>query len=124
MLDLIIQEQKGILMVIILYKLNTSEVKSLSNCAAVQFHQVFFNIYTVCEAGCSQEEGTKKGFVMGSRTQGVQEILEKYIYDVLTPTSLSQEGWDTWSRAIQSCFVQPTALLLTPGMVIQYIYNL
>ena len=29
------------------------------------------------EAGCSQEEGPKKGFVMGSRTQGVQEILEK-----------------------------------------------
>ena len=29
------------------------------------------------EAGCSQEEGLKKGFVMGSRTQGVQEILEK-----------------------------------------------
>ena len=28
------------------------------------------------EAGCSQEEGPKKGFVMGSRTQGVQEILE------------------------------------------------
>ena len=31
------------------------------------------------EAGCSQEEGPKKGFVMGSRTRGVQEILEKYI---------------------------------------------
>ena len=31
------------------------------------------------EAGCSQEEGPKKGFVMGSRTQGVQEILEKYV---------------------------------------------
>ena len=29
------------------------------------------------EAGCSQEEGPKKGFVMGSRAQGVQEILEK-----------------------------------------------
>ena len=29
------------------------------------------------EAGCSQEEGPKKGFVMGSRTRGVQEILEK-----------------------------------------------
>ena len=37
------------------------------------------------EAGFSQEEGPKKGFVMGSRTQGVQEILEKYIQDVLTP---------------------------------------
>ena len=56
------------------------------------------------EAGCSQEEGPKKGFVMGSRTQGVQEILEKYIKDVLTPTSLSQGGWDTWNRAMQSCF--------------------
>ena len=32
-----------------------------------------------CEAGCSEEEGPKKGCVMGSRTQGVQEILEKYI---------------------------------------------
>ena len=31
------------------------------------------------EAGCSQEEGPKKGFVMGSRTRGVQEILEKCI---------------------------------------------
>ena len=31
------------------------------------------------EAGCSQEEGPKKGFVMGTRTQGVQEILEIYI---------------------------------------------
>ena len=29
------------------------------------------------EAGCSQEEGPRKGFVIGSRTQGVQEILEK-----------------------------------------------
>ena len=34
-------------------------------------------LYTQTEAGCSQEEGPKKGFVMGSRTQGVQEILEK-----------------------------------------------
>ena len=31
------------------------------------------------EAGCSQEEGPKKGFVMGSRAQGVQEILEKCV---------------------------------------------
>ena len=30
-----------------------------------------------CEAGCSQEEGPKKGFLMGSGAQGVQEILEK-----------------------------------------------
>ena len=29
------------------------------------------------EAGCSQEEGPRTGFVMGSRTWGVQEILEK-----------------------------------------------
>ena len=56
------------------------------------------------EAGCSQEEGPKKGFVMGSRTRGVQEILEKCIEDVLTPTGLNKGGWDTWNRAIQSCF--------------------
>ena len=31
------------------------------------------------EAGCSQEEGPKKGFVMGSRTRGVPETLEKCI---------------------------------------------
>ena len=31
------------------------------------------------EAGCSQEEGPRKGFVMGSRARGVQEILEKCI---------------------------------------------
>ena len=31
------------------------------------------------EAGCSQEDGPKKGFVMGSRTWGVQEILEKCV---------------------------------------------
>ena len=36
------------------------------------------NIFPI-ETGCSQEEGPKKGFVMGSRSQGVQEILEKYI---------------------------------------------
>ena len=33
----------------------------------------------VAEAGCSQEEGPKKGFVMGSRTRGVPETLEKCI---------------------------------------------
>ena len=33
------------------------------------------NIFPI-ETGCNQEEGPKKGFVMGSRTQGVQEILE------------------------------------------------
>ena len=31
------------------------------------------------EAGCRQEEGPKKGFVMGSRTRGVQDTLEKCI---------------------------------------------
>ena len=30
--------------------------------------------------GCSQEAGPKERFVMGTRTQGVQEILEKNIY--------------------------------------------
>ena len=39
-------------------------------------NKVFFSLYAF-EAGCSQEEGPKKGFVMGSRAQGVQEILEK-----------------------------------------------
>ena len=34
---------------------------------------------TPSETGCSQEEAPQKGFVMGSRTQGVQEIFEKYI---------------------------------------------
>ena len=29
--------------------------------------------------GYRQEGGPKQGFVMGSRTQGVQEILEEYI---------------------------------------------
>ena len=33
--------------------------------------------WTPHEAGCSQEEGPKKAFVMGSRARGVQEILEK-----------------------------------------------
>ena len=37
------------------------------------------------ETGCSQEEGPKKGFVMGSRTQGLHEILEKYIYRMPSP---------------------------------------
>ena len=38
-------------------------------------------VYSLChiEEGCSQEEGPKKGFVMGSRTRGVQEILERCI---------------------------------------------
>ena len=37
----------------------------------------FAHLLNHTEAGCSQEEGPKKGFVMGSRTRGVQEILEK-----------------------------------------------
>ena len=36
-------------------------------------------LHSTSEAGCSQEEGPRKGFVMGSRTRGVQEILEKCI---------------------------------------------
>ena len=44
------------------------------------YKDIFFEmIFNLTEAGCSQEEDPKKGFVMGSRTQGVQEILEKYI---------------------------------------------
>ena len=45
----------------------------------------------------------KEGFVVWSRTQGVQEILK--IWDVLTPAGLNWgRGWDTWSRALESCF--------------------
>ena len=69
------------------------------------------------EAGCSQEEGPKKGFVMGSRTQGVQEILEKYIQDVLTPTSLSW-GKGHMEQGHSELFCIATAVQLTSGMVI------
>ena len=48
---------------------------------SVKKHKNRYNIYesSDCEAVCSQEEGPKKGFVMGSRTRGVQETLEKCI---------------------------------------------
>ena len=44
--------------------------------------EVFFGLKTsaVNVSGCSQGGWGKKGFVMGSRTQGVQEILEKKIF--------------------------------------------
>ena len=35
------------------------------------------------EAGCSQEEGPKKGFVMGSRTQGVPLFATNFLSRVL-----------------------------------------
>ena len=41
------------------------------------FEEIITENFPNLEAGCSQEEGPKKGFVMGSRTRGVQEILEK-----------------------------------------------
>ena len=47
----------------------------VSSCTLQSFHTLSGRD----EAGCSQEEGPKKGFVMGSRTWGVQEILEKCI---------------------------------------------
>ena len=56
---------------------------------------------------------------MGSRTQGVQEILEKkiYIYDVLTPTSLSW-GMGHMEQGHSEVFCTATALQLTSGVVI------
>ena len=39
--------------------------------------------------GAARDPPPKERFVMGSRTQGVQEILK--IWDVLTPTSLNWE---------------------------------
>ena len=38
-----------------------------------------------CVTGCSQEGGPKQRFVMGSRAQGVQEILEKKYIGCLHP---------------------------------------
>ena len=67
--------------------------------------------------GCSQEGGPKQGFIMGSRTQGVQEILEKYIWDVLTPTSPSW-GKGHMEQGHSELFWVATALQPTPGMVI------
>ena len=46
------------------------------------------------------QEGICNG-VQNSRCPG---NIRKYIYGVLTPTSLRQRGWDTWNRAIQRCF--------------------
>ena len=69
------------------------------------------------EAGCSQEEGPKKGFVMGSRTQVLQEILEQYIEDVLTPISLSW-GKGHMEEGHLELFCVATAVQLISGMVI------
>ena len=66
--------------------------------------------------GCSQEGVPKQRFVMGSRTQGVQEILEKYMYDVLTPTSLSW-GMGHMEQGHSELFCVATAVQLTSGMV-------
>ena len=68
------------------------------------------------EAGCSQEEGPKKGYVTGSRTQGVQEILEK-IY-IGCPHPPEPGGMGHMEQGHSELFVVATALQLTPGTVI------
>ena len=52
------------------------EDKTFVHCPLYDY-KVVVNLKGGIEAGCSQVEGPKKGFVMGSRTRGVQEILEK-----------------------------------------------
>ena len=70
------------------------------------------------EAGCSQEEGPKKGFVMGSRTQGDQE-LEKNIYiGCPHPHKPEPGGIGHMEQGHSELFWVATALQLTPGMVI------
>ena len=69
------------------------------------------------EAGCSQEEGPKKGFVMGSRTQGVQEILEIYI-GCPHPHKPEPGGMGHMEQGHSELFWVATALQLTPGTVI------
>ena len=54
------------------------------------FGQISISFFSVSEYNRVQPRGgPKQGFVVGSRTQGVQKILEKIYRDVLTPTSLS-----------------------------------
>ena len=54
---------------------------------------------------------------MGSRTQSVQEILEEYIQDALTPTTLSW-GKGHMEQDYSELFCMATALQLTPGVII------
>ena len=56
--------------------------------------------------------------MVGSRTQGVQEILEKNVYDVLTPTSLSWGMGHMEQGHLELFCIATAALQLTSGMVI------
>ena len=56
---------------------SSCQVISLGDSPPHSWHFSSFFTFDGIEAGCSQEEGPRKGFVMGSRTRGVQEILEK-----------------------------------------------
>ena len=69
------------------------------------------------EAGCRQEEGPKKGFVMGSRTQSVQEMLEKYI-GCPHPHKPEPGGMGHMEQGHSELFWVARALQLTPGTVI------
>ena len=64
--------------------------------------------------GCSQG-APKEGFVMGSRSQGFQEILK--IWDVLTPTSLNC-GMGHMEPGHRELFCIATVLQITSRMVI------
>ena len=46
-------------------------------------YKVVVNLKGGIEAGCSQEEGPKKGFVIGSRTQGVPLFAANFLSRVL-----------------------------------------
>ena len=58
----------------------------------------------VCVCNRVQPGPPQEGFVMESRTQGIQEILK--IYRCPDPYKSELGGWDTggWSRAIESYF--------------------
>ena len=59
---------------------NKNEIKlRLNKLQEIKFYFIVLNLCCQIVTGCSQEEGPRYGFIMGSRTQGVQEILEKYI---------------------------------------------
>ena len=56
------------------------------------------------EAGCSQEEGPKKGFVIGSRTQGVPLFATNFLSRVLC----------NWVHKSPSVSMQETQILFSP----------
>ena len=70
------------------------------------------------EAGCSQEEGPKKGFVMGSRTQGVQKMLENIYIGHPHPHKPEPGGMGHMEQGHSQLFWVARALQLTPGTVI------